>query len=116
MEEDTWGLNDDVNSMWEAGKRYKLASKEAKRAVKEAKNNFFDGFHEKLDTKAGEMDMYKIARRRERGGKDINGIRCIKDEENKVLVSDVDSKLRWKKYFAKHFNGVQKEQIEDPHQ
>ncbi|XP_071722016.1 uncharacterized protein [Rutidosis leptorrhynchoides] len=33
-----------------AFEKYKLASKEAKKAVKEAKNKFFDGLYDKLDT------------------------------------------------------------------
>ncbi|XP_071723508.1 uncharacterized protein [Rutidosis leptorrhynchoides] len=60
-----------------------------------------------------ENEIYKISRRRE-SSKDINGIRCIKDEENKVLVSDVDIKLRWRNYFDKLFNGVRGEKIVEP--
>ncbi|XP_071723601.1 uncharacterized protein [Rutidosis leptorrhynchoides] len=54
-------------------KRYKLASKEAKKAIKEMKNKFFDGLYEKLDTREGENEIYKIVRRRGRSSKDING-------------------------------------------
>ncbi|XP_071722142.1 uncharacterized protein [Rutidosis leptorrhynchoides] len=61
------------------------------------------------------FEKYKLAtRRRERSSKDINEIRCIKDEEYKVLVYDVDIKLRWRNYFEKLFNGVQGEQIVEP--
>ncbi|XP_071723028.1 uncharacterized protein [Rutidosis leptorrhynchoides] len=97
-----------------AYERYKLASKEAKKAIKETKNKFFDDLYEKLDTRERKNEIYKIARHRERISKDINGITCIKDEKNKVLVSDVDIKLRWRNDFDKSFNGVQREQIVEP--
>ena len=32
-------------------------------------------------------------------------MRCIKDEEGKVLVVEADTKERWQNYFCKLFNG-----------
>ena len=47
-------------------KRYKLAKKEAKKAVQNAKVKVYKEVYEKLDTKEIENDIYKIARIRER--------------------------------------------------
>ena len=51
--------------------------------------------------------MYRIARLRDKKSKDLNGVRCIKGAEDKVLVKDEDIKQRWSDYFDKLFNGDQ---------
>ncbi|XP_076907295.1 uncharacterized protein LOC143563687 [Bidens hawaiensis] len=45
---------------------YKGAKKEAKKAVSEAKNTAYKRMYERLETKEGEHDMFKIAKARER--------------------------------------------------
>ena len=60
---------------------------------------------EKLDTKKVEKDIYKIARIRERKTKDLCTVRCVKDEDQKVLFRDEEIKERWREYFDKLFNG-----------
>ena len=44
--------------------------------------------YEKLDTKEVEKDIYRIARTRERKTRDLYTVRCVKDEDQKVLVRD----------------------------
>ena len=44
--------------------------------------------YEKLDTKEVEKDIYKIARIRERKTRDLCSVRCVKDEDQKVLVDE----------------------------
>ena len=46
--------------------RYKLAKKEAKKAVQNARAKVYKEVYEKLDTKEVEKDIYRIARIRER--------------------------------------------------
>ena len=58
-----------------------------------------------MDSKYGEKDIYRIARIREKNTRDFGTIRCIKDQNHKVLVKDTDIKERWKEYFDKLFNG-----------
>ena len=36
--------------------------------------------------------------------RDLDQVKCIKDEERNVLVADGDIKERWKNYFHKLFN------------
>ena len=75
-------------------KNYKLAKKEAKKAVKEARAKVYQDIYERLDSKEGEKDIYR----------DLGTIRCIKDHNHKVLVKDTDIKERWEEYFDKLFN------------
>ena len=65
--------------------QYKLAKKEAKKAVQNARAKVYKEACEKLDTKEVEKDIYRIARIRERKTKDLCNVRCVKDEDQKVL-------------------------------
>ena len=61
---------------------------------------------EKLDTKEVEKDIYRIARIMERKTRDVCTVRCVKDEDQKVLVRDEEIKERWIEYFDRLFNGT----------
>jgi hypothetical protein len=52
-----------------------------------------------------EKDIYRMAKIRERKTRDINQVKCIKDEANQLLVKNEEIKNRWKEYFNKLFNG-----------
>ena len=82
----------------------KLAKREAKKAVNEARAKVYQDIYERLDSKEGE-NIYRIARMREKKTRDLDTIRCIKDHNHKVLMKDTDIKERWKEYFDKLFNG-----------
>ena len=71
---------------------YKLAKKEAKKYVNEAKTKVYQDIYARLDSKEGEKDIYRIARMREKKTRDLGIIRCIKDHNQKVLVKDTDIK------------------------
>ena len=119
-DKETWWWNEDVQEKvknkrdcfkaihlcdntenWE---KYRLAKKETKKAVSVARSKAFEEFYKELGTKSGERKIYKIARDRERKSRDLDQVRCIKDEEGKVLVADGDIKERWETYFYKLFN------------
>jgi hypothetical protein len=42
--------------------RYKVAKKTAKRAVSEARGQMYDGVYQRLGTKKGEKDIYRMAK------------------------------------------------------
>ncbi|GJR45109.1 retrovirus-related pol polyprotein LINE-1 [Tanacetum coccineum] len=63
-----------------AKERYKVAKKEAKIAVAQAKDKAYEDLYRKLDSKEGANDIYKIAKARERKRMDIGNVRYIKDE------------------------------------
>ncbi|KAL3518874.1 hypothetical protein ACH5RR_021463 [Cinchona calisaya] len=84
--------------------KYKLAKKESKKAVNEERDRAFEDFYQKLESKEGERDIYKIAKARAHRTKDLTQVKCIKDESNKVLVRDEEIKERWERYFHHLFN------------
>ncbi|XP_070672529.1 uncharacterized protein [Malus domestica] len=84
--------------------KYKIAKKEAKKAVKETKLASFDDMDKRLDTKEGELDIYKLVRARERKTRDFNKVRCIKDENGNVLATENAVKDKWRGYFHNMFN------------
>ena len=48
----------------------------------------YDELYDKLGTKEGEKDAYKLAKFRERKTRDFNHIKCIKNEDTRVLVQE----------------------------
>ena len=93
--------------------RYKLAKQEIKKAVQNARAKEYKEMCEKLDTKEVEKDIYIIARIRERKTRDLCTARCVKDEDQKVLVRDEEIKERWREYFDKLFNGSSTQDLND---
>ena len=90
--------------------RYKLAKKEAKKAVQNVRAKVYKEVYEKLDTKEVEKD---IARIRERKTRDLCTMRCVKDEDQKILVRDEEIKERWRENFEKLFNGSSTQDLDD---
>ncbi|KAM1110894.1 hypothetical protein ACFX19_010231 [Malus domestica] len=88
----------------ENSERYRRTKQEAKKAVREAKLAAYDDMYKRLDTKEGELDIYKLARAREKNTNDLNQVRCIKDEDGKVLATENAVKDRWRGYFHNLFN------------
>ena len=69
--------------------------------------------YEKLDIKEVEKDINRIARIREKKTRDLCSVRCVKDEDQKVLVRDEEIKERWREYFDKLFNGSSTQDLDD---
>ena len=112
---DTWWWTEDVQKAIKEKKEcyrsavniesYKVAKKTAKRVVSEAKGQAYDDLYQRLSTKEWEKDVYKIARIQERKMRDLNQVKCIKDEMDQLLVKGQDIKQRWQRYFDYLFNG-----------
>ncbi|KAM1668169.1 hypothetical protein COP1_047241 [Malus domestica] len=88
----------------ENSERYRITKNEVKKTVREAKLAAFDDMYKRLVTKEGELDIYKLARAREKKTRDLNQVRCIKDENGKVIVTENVVKGRWRSYFHNLFN------------
>ena len=58
----------------------------------------------RLETKEGEKELYRLARQRDKAGKDIQHVRVIKDENGNVMVNSEAMLKRWKEYFEKLMN------------
>ena len=64
----------------------------------------YDDLYDRLETKEGEKELYRLARQRDRAGKDVQHVRVIKDENGNVMVNSEAVLKRWKEYFEKLIN------------
>ena len=69
-----------------------------------AKGRAYDDLYARLQTKEGEKKLYRLARQRDRAGKDVQHVRVIKDENGNVMVILKAVLKRWKEYFEKLMN------------
>ena len=84
-------------------KRYTKKSK-AKKVVAMAKGRAYDNLYARLETKEDEKELYRLARQRDRAGKDVQHVRVIKDENGNVMVNLEPVLKRWMEYFEKLMN------------
>ncbi|GJN00036.1 hypothetical protein PR202_ga17185 [Eleusine coracana subsp. coracana] len=107
---DTWWWNDKVQRAIKEKKEcfkrlhldksatniedYKIAKRAAKRAVSVAKGQAYDNLYQRLGTKEGEKDIYRMARIRERKTRDINQIKCVKDGVDRLLETEIEEALK----------------------
>jgi hypothetical protein len=64
--------------------------------VSEARGQAYAELYQKLDTKEGENDVYKMANLREKKTRNFNQVKCFKDEIDRFLVKDDEIKNRWR--------------------
>ena len=81
-----------------------------------AKGRAYDNLYARLETKEGEKELYRLARQRNRAGKDVQQVRVIKDENGNVMVNSEAVLKRWKEYFEKLINeeNNREPRIEEP--
>ncbi|XP_071704797.1 uncharacterized protein [Rutidosis leptorrhynchoides] len=96
--------------------RYKEAKREAKKAVAIAKDKAYDDLYRKLDSKEGANDIYRIAKARERGRRDLGNIKYIKDVAGQSIVREDLIRKRWEEYFASLFGRGRPERNGEPHE
>ena len=80
-------------------KIYKEKKSKPKKAVTTARGRVYDNLYARLETKEGEKELYRLARQRDRAGKDVKHVRVIKDENVNVMVNSEAMLKRWKEYF-----------------
>ena len=85
-------------------KIYKEKKSKAEKAVAMAKGRKYDHLYARLETKEGEKELYRLARQRDRAGKNVQHVRVIKDENGNVMVNSEAVLKRWKEYFEKLMN------------
>ncbi|KAK3568622.1 hypothetical protein QTP86_010800 [Hemibagrus guttatus] len=83
---------------------YKELQHRVKREVSKAKQKAYDELYTRLDTREGEKDLYRLARQRDRDGKDVQQVRVITDRDGRVLTSEESVQRRWKEYFEELMN------------
>ncbi|KAK3512387.1 hypothetical protein QTP70_007966 [Hemibagrus guttatus] len=94
----------DMDMTEENRQEYKELQRRVKREVSKAKQKAYDELYTRLDTREGEKDLYRIARQRDRDGKDVQQVRFIKDRDGRVLTSEESVQRRWKEYFEELMN------------
>ncbi|KAK3566015.1 hypothetical protein QTP86_024182, partial [Hemibagrus guttatus] len=82
---------------------YKELQCRVKGEVSKAKQKAYE-LYTRLDTREGEKDLYRLARQRDRDGKDVQQVRVIKDRDGRVLTSEENVQRRWKEYFEELMN------------
>ncbi|KAK3516094.1 hypothetical protein QTP70_005430 [Hemibagrus guttatus] len=83
---------------------YKELQCRVKREVSKAKQKAYDELYTRLDTREGQKDLYRLARQRDRDGKDVQQVRVIKDRDGRVLTNEEIVWRRWKEYFEELMN------------
>ena len=66
---------------------YKKKKSKAKKTVAIAKGRAYENLIARLETKEGEKELYRLARQRDRTGKDVQHVQVIKDENGNVMVN-----------------------------
>ncbi|KAK3556397.1 hypothetical protein QTP70_007981 [Hemibagrus guttatus] len=94
----------DMDRTEENRQEYKELQRRVKREVSKAKLKAYDELYTRLDTREGEKDLYRLARQRDRDGKDVQQVRVIKDRDGRVLSSEESVQRRWKEYFEELMN------------
>ncbi|KAK3570820.1 hypothetical protein QTP86_027652 [Hemibagrus guttatus] len=77
----------DMDRTEENRQEYKELQCRVKREVSKAKQKAYDELYTRLDTREGEKDLYRLARQRDRDGKDVQQVRVIKDRDGRVLTN-----------------------------
>ncbi|KAG2468256.1 DYH2 protein, partial [Polypterus senegalus] len=90
MAKKKWDSQRDAESRQE----YKEIRHKVKREVAKAKEKVYVELYERLDTKEGEKDLYRLARQRDGAGKDVQQVRVIKDKDENVLTSKAYPSLK----------------------
>ncbi|KAK3533286.1 hypothetical protein QTP70_014311 [Hemibagrus guttatus] len=94
----------DMDRTEENRQEYKKLQRRVKREVSKARQKAYDELYTRLDTREGEKDLYRLARQRDRDGKDVQQVRVIKDRDGRVLTSEEGVQRRWKEYFEELMN------------
>ncbi|KAK3516035.1 hypothetical protein QTP70_002420 [Hemibagrus guttatus] len=94
----------DMDRTEENRQEYKELQHRVKREVSKAKQKAYDELYTRLDTREGQKDLYRLARQRDRDGKDLQQVRVIKNRDGRVLTSEESVQRRWKEYFEELMN------------
>ncbi|XP_066957667.1 uncharacterized protein [Macrobrachium rosenbergii] len=81
---------------------WKIANKEAKRAVARAEG--INEMYEKVETSGGQKVIYNRVKRRDRATQDLTHNKQIKDRNGRVLSREECTKARRKEHFEKLLN------------
>ncbi|XP_067349374.1 uncharacterized protein [Channa argus] len=94
----------DTERTEESRQEYREIQRKVKVEVAKAKQRAYEDLYVRLDTKEGEVDLYRLARQRDRDGKDVQQVSVIKDKNGNVLTGARSVMGRWKENFEELMN------------
>ncbi|KAK2910488.1 hypothetical protein Q8A73_008203 [Channa argus] len=94
----------DTERTEESRQEYREIQRKVKIEVAKAKQRAYEDLYARLGTKEGEVDLYRLARQRDRDRKDVQQVRVIKDKDGNVLTGARSVMGRWKEYFEELMN------------
>ncbi|MCJ8749464.1 hypothetical protein PDJAM_G00176550 [Pangasius djambal] len=100
-DKETWW---DMDRTKENRQEYEELQRRVKSEVSKAKQEENDELYTRLDTREGQKDLYRLARQRDRDGKDVQQVRVLKDRDGRVLTSEESVQRRWKECFEELMN------------
>ena len=81
-----------------------MAKKIAKKVVARAQEQERKIFGEKLNTGEGQKSVFKIAKQMANERQDVVGVKCLKDENGRIVVKPEMLKKRWRDYIERLLN------------
>ena len=91
---------------------YRRKRNEAKRVVKNAKNQAWRRWSEDLNTREGQNKMFRVAAQMKKDKADVAGSRFVKNVDGRLLIEPDAVASRWKEYFSRLLNEENENQIE----
>ena len=83
---------------------YLVAKKATKKLVAAKKTESYAELYKKLDSREGEKMVYRLARAREKGTRDLEQVKLMKDKDGKVILDEEEIRRRWSEYFGQLLN------------
>lgn len=90
---------------------YKTTETDVKLVATVAKTAAFKGLYVELRDKGRDKKLYKFTKVKREKARDLDQVKCIKNEEDKVLIEETIIKQRWLAFFHKLLNEVEDKDI-----
>ena len=91
--------------------QYREEERYTRRRIGIAIRQVAEELNERLETRDGEKDIYRIANFRKRQRQDVGQVCVIKDRDGNILHRDEDIKRRWKEYFEQLLNNENEREV-----